>query len=95
MGPFGPAGLRGKIQVALASLKWLGGQTNSQPRKDDSIRPPLGTINVIFAALARTGSYPSRVMSVARLAVEDANSRPKKARVDIQPVLGFLDEDEI
>ena len=34
-------------------------------------------------------------MSVARLAVEDANSRPKKARVDIQPVLGFLDEDEI
>ena len=52
-------------------------------------------INVIFAALARTGSYPSRVMSVARLAVEDANSRPKKARVDIQPVLGFSDEDEI
>ena len=34
-------------------------------------------------------------MSVARLAVEDANSRPKKARVDIQPVLGFSDEDKI
>ena len=72
-----------------------GGQINSESWRDDSSRPPLGTINVIFAALARTGSYPSRVMSVARLAVEDANSRPKKARVDIQPVLGFLDEDEI
>ena len=34
-------------------------------------------------------------MSVAQLAVEDANSRPKKARVDIQPVLGFSDEDKI
>ena len=55
----------------------------------------MGTINVIFAALGKTGSYPSKVMSIARLAVEDANSRPKKAWVDIQLVLGFSDEDKI
>ena len=34
-------------------------------------------------------------MFVAWLPVEDANSRPKRARVDIQLVLGFLDEDKI
>ena len=34
-------------------------------------------------------------MFVARLLAEDANLGPKKARVDIQPVLGFSDEDKI
>ena len=32
---------------------------------------------------------------MVRLPAEDANLGPKKARVDIQPVLGFLDEDKI
>ena len=32
---------------------------------------------------------------MARLFVEDTNSKPKRARVDIQPVLGFSDEDKI
>ena len=34
-------------------------------------------------------------MSVVRLPAEDANLGPKKARVDIHPVLGFSDEDKI
>ena len=39
-------------------------QTNVETRRD-TLRPPIGTINVILAAPRRTGSHPSRVMSVA------------------------------
>ena len=60
-----------------------------------SSRPPLGTINVIFAAPRRTGSHPSRVMSVARLSAEDPNSELKRAKVEILPMLSFPDEDKI
>ena len=59
------------------------------------MRPPLGTINVIFTTPGRTGSCPFRVMFVTWLPVEDSNSTPKKARIDIQPILGFLDKDKI
>ena len=52
-------------------------------------------INVIFVAPGRTGSYPSKVMSVTQLPAEDSNLEPKRARIDIQLVLGFLDEDKI
>ena len=52
-------------------------------------------INVIFTALERTGSCPSKVMSVTRLPAKDANLEPKRARTEIQPVLGFLDQDKI
>ena len=55
----------------------------------------MGTINVIFAALGRTSSHPSRVMSVARLFTEDSNSESKRARVEIRPVLSFSNEDKI
>ncbi|XP_023912311.1 uncharacterized protein LOC112023920 [Quercus suber] len=33
-------------------------------------------------------------MSVARLFTEDINLKPKKVRIEIQPVLGFSDEDK-
>ena len=52
-------------------------------------------INVILAASGRTNSYPSRVMSVAQLFVESNDPKPKRARVEIQSVLGFLDKDKI
>ena len=55
----------------------------------------MGTINVIFADPRRTGSYPSRVMSIARPPAEDSNSEPKRARVEIRSVLSFLDEDKV
>ena len=73
----------------------LQGQANSEPRRDASSRYPLGTINAIFATLGRTSSCPSRVMSVARLSVEDINPKPKRPSVDIQPTLSFSDEDKI
>ena len=73
----------------------LGGQTASRPEKENPSRPPLGTINVIFAAPGRTGSCPSRVMSVARLSSEDGSHEPKRARLDRPLVMGFSDEDKI
>ena len=69
--------------------------TSSDPQRDASSRPPLGMINVIFAALGRTGSYPFKVMSVTQLPIEESNSEPKRARIDIQSVLGFLYEDKV
>ena len=67
----------------------LGAQGNA------SLRPPLGTINVIFAIPRRIGSHPSRVMFVTQLPVEDPDFDLKKARVEIQPALSFLDDDKI
>ena len=57
--------------------------------------PPLGTINVIFAAPGRTGSHPFRVMSVARPPAEDSNPKPKRARIEIRPTLSFSNEDKV
>ena len=54
----------------------------------------MGTINIIFAALGRTSSQPSRVMFVARPLAEDINPMPKKARVEVRLVLSFSDEDK-
>ena len=54
----------------------------------------MGTINVIFATPGRTGSYPSRVMLVARLSADEDRSEPKRARILIQPTLGFSNEDK-
>ena len=73
----------------------LGGQTNSRSEREIPSRPPLGTINVIFAAPGRTGSCPSRVMFVARLSSEDTSHEPKRARVERPLVMGFSDEDKI
>ena len=55
----------------------------------------MGTINVILAASRRTGSFPSRVMSVARLSTEDNDRESKRPRKGASPVLGFSDDDKI
>ena len=60
-----------------------------------SSRPPLGTINVIFVAPGRTGSCPFRVMSVSCCPNEGSSSMPKKVKMGIPLVLGFLDEDKL
>ena len=55
----------------------------------------MGIINVIFAAPGRIGSCPSRVMLVARLSFEEGVLEPKRAKIQIQPTLGFSDEDKV
>ena len=73
----------------------LEGQANSGSQRDVPSRPLLRTINVIFAALGRTRSCPSRVISVARLSSRDPNQESKRARVERPLVMGFSDEDKI
>ena len=73
----------------------LGRQANSRSERETPSRPPLGIINVIFTAPDKTGSCPSRVMSVARLSSEDTSHEPKRARLERPLVMGFSDEDKI
>ena len=84
----------GKLKLLLHHFSGQGNQTNSNSRKNATSGPPLGTISIIFAALGRTRSCPSRVMSVARLSSEDGVSKPKRAKVLIQPTVGFSNEDK-
>ena len=85
----------GKLKQLLHHSSGLDGQTNSRSEKETSSRPSLGTINVIYIAPGKTGSCPSRVMSVARLSSEDTSHEPKRARLDWLLVMGFSDEDKI
>ena len=58
-------------------------------------RPPLGTINVIFAAVpGRTRSCPFRIMSVSCCSDEDSNLMPKRAKMNVPLVLSFSDVDK-
>ena len=63
----------GKLKQLLHYSSGLGGQANSRSQRDIPSRPPLGTINVIFATPGRTGSCSSRVLFVARLSSDDTN----------------------
>ena len=85
----------GKLKQLLHHSSGLGVQANFGSQRDIPSRPPLGTINVIFATPGRTGSYPSRVISVARLSSGDTNQEPKRAKVERPLVMGFSDEDKI
>ena len=83
----------GKLKRLLHHSSGQGSQANSESLRDIPSRPPLRTINVIFAALGRTGSCSSRVMSVARLSSGDINQDPKKVRMELPLVSS--DEDKI
>ena len=85
----------GRLKQFLYQPNGQEGQARSGAERNASSRPPLGTINVIFAAPRRTGSHPSKVMPMARPPTEDSNFEPKRARVEIRPTLGFLDEDKV
>ena len=84
----------GRLKSLLHHSSGKGNQTNSNSRKNATYGPSLGTTNVIFAALRRTGSCPYRVMSVARLSSDEGVLDPKRAKIQIQPTLGFSDEDK-
>ena len=86
---------KGKLKQLLHHSSGLGERANSGSEREIPSRPPLETINVIFAALGRTRSYPSRVMSVARLSSEDTNQKSKRAKVEQPLVMGFSEEDKI
>ena len=86
---------QGRLQHLLCRLNGQGDQLRSGTQGNASSRPLIGVVNVIFATLGRTSSQPSKVMSVARLPVEDINFGPKRAKIEIQLALSFLDEDKV
>ena len=85
----------GKLKHLLHHSSGHQGQTHQEARRDTALRPSVGTINVIVAAPGRTGTCPSRVLSVAQLPVEESQPGPKRARMNFHPVLSFSEEDKI
>ena len=80
----------GKLKQLLHHSSGLGGQTNSRSERETPSRPPLGTINVIFAAPSRTGSCPSRTIFVTCLSSKEISHKLKRARVERPPSHGVL-----
>ena len=85
----------GKLKHLLHHSSGRGSQTNSAFRGSAALRPPLGTINVIFAALGRTGSCPSRIMSVSCCSNKSSSLMPKRVKMNVPLVLSFSDEDKL
>ena len=84
----------GKLRHLLHHpVRWQE-QSNIETRQS-TLRPPIGTINVILVALERTGSHPFRVMSVARLPIEADDREFKRVKGMVSPILGFSDEDKV
>ena len=71
-----------------------GGQTGSVLQGNAASKPPLGTINVIVAALGRTGSCPSRIMSVSCYSDDESTLVPKRIKTNVPLVLSFSDADK-
>ena len=84
----------GKLKHLLHHSSGRGSQTNSAFRENAALRPLLGTINVIFAAPRRTGSCPSRIMSVSCCSDEDSSSMPKRVKMNVPLVLSFSNVDK-
>ena len=85
----------GKLKHLLHHSNGRGGQANSAFRGNVVPRPPLGTINVIFATPGRTGSRPSRIMSVSCCSREDSGPMSKRVKMNVPLVLSFSDADKL
>ena len=83
-----------RVKHLLHHSSGRGGQSSSAFQGNAAPNPPFGTINVIFAALGRTGSCPSRIMSVSCYSDKDSNSMPKRIKTNVPLVLSFLDVDK-
>ena len=71
-----------------------GGQTGTTFQGNPASKPPLGTNNVIFAAPGRTGSCPTRIMSVSHYTDDEPISMPKRAKTNVPLVLSFSEVDK-
>ena len=83
----------GKLKHFLHHSSGQGDQSSLAFQGNAAPKPPLGTINVIFATPRRTGSCPSRIMSVSCYSDEDSNSMPKRIKTNVPLVLSFSDAD--
>ena len=85
----------GRLKHLLHHSSGRGGQTGSAFQGNATPKPPLDTINVIFAAPGRTGSCPSRVMSVSCYSDDDSNSMSKRIKTNVPLVLSFSNVDKL
>ena len=83
----------GKLKHFLHHSSGRSSQTNSAFHGNTTPRPPIGTINVIFAITGRTESCPSRIMSVSCYSDEDSSSMQKRVKMNVPQVLSFSDVD--
>ena len=67
---------------------------NSAFQGNAVLRPPFGTIKVIFAAPGKTRSCPSRIMSVSCCSDEDSSPMPKQVKMNVPLVLSFSNVDK-
>ncbi|XP_075675127.1 uncharacterized protein LOC142644384 [Castanea sativa] len=85
----------GKLRQFLNRPNGQGDHAGLVNQGSNTLRPPLGTINVIFAALGRTGSCPTRVLLVSQLLAEETNFEPKRVKGNPPPILGFSEDDKV
>ncbi|XP_030928630.1 uncharacterized protein LOC115954818 [Quercus lobata] len=83
----------GKLRHLLHRPEGWQEPSNNETRKS-TLRPPIGTINVILAAPRRTGSIPFRVMSVSSFPTKPDDRESKRARMSVTPLIGFTEEDK-
>ncbi|XP_075636707.1 uncharacterized protein LOC142608940 [Castanea sativa] len=85
----------GKLKQYLYQPNGQGSHSGSINQGNNSSRPPLETINVIFTTLGRIGSCPTRVMSMFHVLAEESGLKPKRIKGSVLPILGFSDEDKV
>ena len=85
----------GKLKHLLHHSSGRGGQASLVFQGNAVPRPPLGTINVIFAAPGRTGSCPSEIMSVSCCSGENSGPMLKRVKMSVPLVLSFSDADKL
>ncbi|XP_075649753.1 uncharacterized protein LOC142620238 [Castanea sativa] len=85
----------GRLKQFLYRSNGQGDHSGSVNQGNNASRPPLGTINVIFAAPGRTSSCPTRVISVSRTLVKEYHSKPKRIKGNTPPILGLSEEDKV
>ena len=84
----------GRLKHLLHHSSGQEGQTGSAFQGNAASKPPLGTINVIFAAPGKTGSCLSKVMSMFCYSDDECNSVPKRNKMNVPLVLSFSDADK-
>ena len=84
----------GRLKHLLHHSSDRGGQTGSAFQGNPASKPLFGTIYVIFAALGRTGSCPSRIMSISHYSDDEPNSVPKRVKTTVPLVLSFSEADK-
>ena len=80
---------KGKLKHHLHHSSGRDSQMNSAFHGNAAPRPPLGTINVIFTTLGRTGSCPSRIMAVSCCSDEYYSLMLKRVKMNVPLVLSF------